>query len=111
MPARAALLDALPVPEFGGRRHRGGAVGWLGGAAASPRAAGLARRTSCQPAEVRRHLSLPKPAPSASPPAPAAVRSLAAVLTAAQAGAQRISPEVSGRGAREYDAGRRYVHN
>ena len=84
-----------------------------GGGATSPRAAGSAHRTSYEPAEVRRHLSLPKPVRSLPfPPALAAVRSLAAVTAARPLRpAQCISPGVSGRRAREDDAGRMYGHN
>ena len=81
VPAPTALLDALLVLGCG-PLARGGAVGRPGGGATSPRAAGSARRTSYEPAEVRRHLSLPKPVRSLPfTPALAAVtrRSLAAV--------------------------------
>ena len=124
MPARAALLDALLVLGCG-PLARGGAVGRPGGGATSPRAAGSARRTSYEPAEVRRHLSLPKPVRSLPfTPALAAAhspltrrRSLATAhsppFTAARLPrpAQCISPGVSGRRAREDDAGRMYGHS
>ena len=110
MPARAALLDALLVLGCG-PLARGGAVGRPGGGATSPRAAGSARRTSYEPAEVRRHLSLPKPVRSL--PFTPALAAHSPPFTAARLPrpAQCISPGVSGRRAREDDAGRMYGHS
>ena len=74
---------------------RGGAVGRPGGGATSPRAAGSARRTSYEPAEVRRHPCALCPSPRPWPPCAHSPPFTAARLPRP---AQCISPGVSGAG-------------